>query len=256
MNILRKTMNLFLSLRTAIWLILSMLCLLFYGAIAMPLQQEFETLHKIPLFQWMIEQPARITWWLWFVLGVLALLTANTLLCSIESVFRKRESRQWLLIISPQVMHIGFLFILLAHLFSSYGGFKGTAFAYRGTVFQLPNGFEVKFDDVRADISPDGYIKDWSADISYFKDGNYQFSDIIRPNDPSLREGLGIYIKEVRIAPFPVALIEVSREPGALWALIGGILFTLGMTTLLLLKIRREDNKEVRSKKQEARSKK
>lgn len=241
MNILKKTIDFFLSLRTAILLILTMLCLLFYGAVALPLQKEFQALHEIPLFQWMLEHPAGITWWLWALIAVLSLLTANTLLCSIESVFRKRESRQWLLIISPQVIHIGFLFILLAHLFSSYGGFKGTAFAYRDTVFQLPNGLEVKFDDVKADIAPEGYIKDWSADISYFKDGDYQSSDVIRPNDPSLKEGLGIYIKEVRIAPFPVALIEVSREPGALWALIGGTLFLLGMSTLLVLKIRRED---------------
>lgn len=245
MNILKKTINFFLSLRTAIWLILAILCLLFYGAVAMPLQQEFQALHEIPLFQWMTEYPAWLTWWLWALIAVLLLLTANTLLCSIESVFRKRESRQWLLMISPQVIHIGFLFILLAHLLSSYGGFKGTAFAYRDTVFQLPNGLEVKFDEVKADIAPEGYIKDWSAAISYFKDGNYVSSDVIRPNDPSLRKGLGIYIKEVRTAPFPVALIEVSREPGALWALIGGILFTLGMSTLLVLKIRREGNKDV-----------
>lgn len=246
MHILKKTINVLVSLRTAIWLMLAMLCLLFYGAVAMPLQEEFLALHEIPLFQWMIEHPARITWWLWAVLAALSFLTANTLLCSIESVFRKRESRQWLLIISPQVIHVGFLFILVAHLFSSYGGFKGTAFAYRDTIFQLPNGLEVKFDEVRADIAPEGYVKDWSADISYFRDGNYVSSDVIKPNDPSLREGLGIYIKEVRTAPFPVALIEVSREPGALWALIGGILFTLGMSTLLVLKIRREDDRELR----------
>lgn len=242
MDFLKTIYRFLVSLRTAILLLIALLCLLFYGAVAMPVQKEFQALHEIPLFHWMQEYPAAVTWWLWAAVAVLSLLTANTLLCSIESVFRKRDARQWLLIISPQIIHIGFLFVLLAHLLSSYGGFKGTAFAYRESVFQLPNGLEVRFDDVRADLAPEGYIRDWAADISYFSAGAQIASDVIRPNAPSLREGLGIYIKEVRIAPFPVALIEVSREPGAVWALTGGIFFMLGMITLLMLKIRREDS--------------
>ncbi len=242
MNLLKNIYRFLVSLRTAILLLIALLCLLLYGAVAMPVQKEFQALHEIPLFHWMQEYPVTVTWWLWAAVAVLSLLTANTLLCSIESVFRKRDARQWLLIISPQIIHIGFLFVLLAHLLSSYGGFKGTAFAYRESVFQLPNGLEVRFDDVRADLAPEGYIRDWAADISYYSSGTQIASDVIRPNAPSLREGLGIYIKEVRIAPFPVALIEVSREPGAVWALTGGIFFMLGTITLLILKIRREES--------------
>ncbi len=174
---------------------------------------------------------------------VLSLLTANTLICSIESVIRKREVRKWLLIISPQVIHIGFLFILLAHLFSSYGSFKGNAFVYKGTTLQLPNGLVVVFDEIKTDVDISGYINGWSADIRYFKDSRHITSDIIGPNNPSFHEGLGIYIKNIRMAPFPVAMIEVSREPGALWALIGGVLFIAGMVTLLILKIKREEAK-------------
>jgi len=48
----------------------------------------------------------------------------------------------------------------------------------------------------------------------------------------------------VKVAPFPVAMIEVSREPGAPWALAGGILFIAGMVTLLFLKIRQEEPDE------------
>lgn len=240
-GILKKTYNFFLSVRTAIWLLFTVLCLLFFGAIVMPVQKEYQALHEMPLFMWMAEYPVSVTWWLWAVIAVLGLLTANTLFCSVESVLRKREAKQWLLIISPQVIHIGFLFILLAHLLSSYGGFKGTAVAYRESVFQLSNGLEVKFNDVRASIAPEGYIKDWTADISYFRDGSYLASDVIKPNAPSFRDGLGIYVKEVQIAPFPVALIEVSREPGAVWALLGGILFLAGMIILLALKIKREE---------------
>lgn len=240
-EILKKTYNFFQSVRTTIWLLFAVLILLSYGAVAMPVQKEHQALHDLNLFAWMVEYPVSVTWWLWAAITVLALLAVNTFLCSFESVIRKCEAKQWLLIISPQVIHIGFLFILLAHLLSSYGGFRGTAFASRESVFQLPNGLEVVFNDVRAAVSPDGYIRDWSAHVSYFKEGNYIASDVIKPNSPSFRDGLGMYVKEIRVAPFPVALIEVSREPGAVWALLGGILFIAGMTILLALRIKRED---------------
>ncbi len=198
-------------------------------------------MQTLPLFQWMLENPFDVTWWLWGSIGILSLLTANTILCSIESILKKREARQWLLIISPQIVHIGFLFILLAHLLSSYGSFKGTAFVYKDTVLALPNGLEVMFEEIRTSVDPSGYVTDWSSDIRYFKEGSPLSSDVIRPNSPSFKDGLGIYIKTVKVAPFPVAMIEVSRDPGALWALTGGILFMGGIITLLMLKIKREE---------------
>jgi len=195
----------------------------------------------VALFDWLKEMPTGITWWLWTAIAILALLTANTVVCSIDSLLRKREARQWLLLISPQIVHIGFLFILLAHLLSSYGSFKAVTFAYRDSVFQLPNNLEVRFNEVKADIDESGSVRDWSADIEYFQAGRSVERDRIEPNSPSFRDGIGIYIKTVKISPFPVAMIEVSREPGAVWALIGGILFMAGMMTLLFHKIKKEE---------------
>jgi hypothetical protein len=235
-----KILKFFLSLRTTIWLLLALLCLLFYGAVVMPMREEFQALHTVQLFQWMSENSPGITWWLWASIGVISLLTANTFLCSIESVVKKKSARQWLLVISPQVVHIGFLFILLAHFLSGYSSFRGTAVVYENSGLRLPNNNDVLFKRITADTDPMGYIKDWSADIEYFKDGRFLKADRIRPNSPSFQDGLGIFIKTVQFQPYPAAMIEVSKEPGALWALIGGILFMLGMITLLLLKIRKE----------------
>jgi hypothetical protein len=239
--IAKKISVFFFSLRTAIWLVIALLMLLLFGSILMPLRGEFQSMSMVPLFQWMTGNSLAITWWLWGAVFVLSLLTANTLLCSIESVVKKRGARNWLLVISPQVIHIGFLFILLAHLLSSYGSFKGMTYVGQGTSVRLPNGLTVLFKGINADIDPAGYIEDWSADVSYFRGNTEIASDVIRPNSPSFEEGLGIYVKTVRMEPFPAALIEVSREPGAPWALAGGILFIVGMSTLLILKIRREE---------------
>jgi cytochrome c biogenesis protein ResB len=231
----------FIALRTALWLLAALIFLLLYGSLVMPVHEEFLALHTTALFDWMKEMPAGITWWLWAAVAVLALLTANTVVCSIDALLRKRGARQWLLLLSPQIIHIGFLFILLAHLLSSYGSVKAVSFAYRDAVFQLPNSLEVRFNDVKADIDPSGYVRDWSADIEYFKAGRSLAKDRIRPNSPSFRGGIGIYIKTVKISPFPVAMIEVSREPGAPWALAGGVLFMAGMVTLLIMKSGREE---------------
>ena len=240
MHIARKALDFFLSLRTCLWLLLALLCLLLYGSFIMPLKEEFQTLHVMPLYTWMTENPLGVTWWLWASVGVLSLLTANTLFCSIESVSKKRGTKNLLLVLSPQVIHIGFLFILLAHLLSSYGSSRETGLVANGTVVPLAGGISVLFEEIKAEADSSGYISDWSAGISYLRDGARFKNDVIRPNSPSFYGGLGIYIKTVRFQPYPVALIEVSRDPGALWALVGGILFLVGMSTLLLLKIRRE----------------
>lgn len=241
-NILIKISIFFLSLRTAIWLFMALLCLLLYGSFVMPVSEEFQGLHVLPLFQWMTENSAGVTWWLWAAIAVISLLTANTLLCSIESVLKKKSARQWLLVLSPQVAHIGFLFILLAHLLSGYGSFRGTAVVYENQGLRLPNGNDVLIRKINVDMDPTGYIRDWTSDIEYFKEGASIGTDRVGPNSPSFQSGLGIYIKNVQLQPYPVAIVEVSREPGAAWALIGGLLFMTGMTALLLLKIRKEES--------------
>jgi hypothetical protein len=240
MDLLRKIVDILASLRTAIWLLLALLCILLYGSFLMPLREEFQGLHMVPLFRWLEESPAGVTWWLWAAMGILSLLTANTLFCSVESIIKKRGTRNMLLVLSPQVIHIGFLFVLLGHLLSSYGSFKGTAYVSRGTVLQLPNNESVVFDEIHADAGPSGYITDWSADIRYLREGGLFKADVIGPNSPSFRDGFGLYIKTVDFRPFPVALVELSRDPGAIWALVGGVFFLIGITSLLALKIKRE----------------
>jgi hypothetical protein len=207
----------------------------------MPRKDEFQSLNSIPLFQWMMENPLSLTWWIWAAIVILSFLTVNTLLCTADSIIKRRESKHWLMILSPQVVHIGFLFMLLAHLLSSYGSSKGMTFVHQGSVIQLQNGVDVVFDKINVDINSSGYINDWSAELRYFKKGRYIKSGVIFPNNPSFQDGIGIYIKTVQLRPFPAALIEVSREPGAFWALIGSIFFLTGMVVLLMFKIKKED---------------
>lgn len=241
MDLLNKAVKPLLSLKTSVWLLSVLLGVLFYGSLVMPSTPEFQGLYVVPLFRWLAASPFAVTWWLWLSIAALSLITLNTLACSIDSLVKKKGGSRLLLTISPQVVHAGFLFILLAHLLSSYGGYKKMAYAYEGSVLRLPGGPEVVFDRISAAIDPSGYIADWSANITYYRDGRVVARDVIGPNDPSFHDGFGIYIRNIRMSPYPVALIEASREPGAPFALAGGILFLAGMFSVLLLKVKREE---------------
>lgn len=240
MNTMFKTMlNLFFSLTTAVWLLLALICFLFFGAFLMPEAEEFKSINSLPLFQWLKDSPFSATWWLFGSIVLLCLLTANTLLCSFESVIKKRAGKQWLLLISPQIIHIGFLFILLAHLLSSAGSFRGRVVAYEGSVIRLPNDLLLSVKSLSVDIGPKGYPRGWRADIEYLAGGVKLKEDYLGPNRPSFYKGFGIYLKDIKAYPIKASLLEISREPGAVWAFIGGILFMTGTVALVALKIKK-----------------
>lgn len=231
----------FFSLRTALWCLGFLLVVFFAGAIIMPGRQEFQALHSIPMFEWLHKQPLRITWWLWCIIGILAVLAVNTLFCSIESIIRKRKVTQWLLLISPQIIHAGFLFMLVAHLMSAAGASQRVAAAEEGTQVEISgNNTSIKITDIVIRLDYYGYITDWEIGMEYLSDGNVLLEDRIRPNSPSVQMGFNINVKDLRVHPREAVLLQINREPGALCALIGGILFMAGIVTLILLKIRME----------------
>ncbi|MDP2167124.1 MAG: hypothetical protein Q8J64_02195 [Thermodesulfovibrionales bacterium] len=233
-------LNFLLSLRTAIWLLLSLLFLLFYGALAMPGGEAFQSINHLPLFSWIKENSFLDTWWLVGSIFVLSLLTANTLFCSVESIIKKMDKRQRLLIISPQVIHIGFLLMLLAHLVSSTGSMKATSAAYEGTRFDLAPGEEFIVKSISISLGPEGYVTDWRADIEHLSGGTKK-EGYLAPNRPFFAGGFGIYLKDAQAYPVKAILLEIRREPGAPWAFAGGLLFMAGTIALIAAKIRKED---------------
>jgi hypothetical protein len=231
----------FLSLRTSLWLMGLMLVLLFAGAFIMPGSQEFQGLHSTPLFKWIPEQPLSITWWLWGLIGVLTVMAVNTLFCSIESIVKKSNVTKWLLLISPQIIHAGALFILLAHLLSGMGASQKLAAAGEGSAIDLSGTDTVmKVKDIDIDLDYYGYITGWKVDVEYMSGGKVFRYDTISPNDPSVYTGFNINVKDLRAHPRKVVLLQINRDPGALWALAGGIMFIAGTFLLIALKIRAE----------------
>lgn len=238
MNFLKTTIRAMGSLRLSLWLIAAELGLLLAGAVQMPAMSQYSALNSMALFEWMRQAPLRASWWLWASVAVMSLMTLNTLICSAESIIRKRQGRQWLLTLSPQLIHIGFLLMLAGHLVSAAGAVHLEGIMAEGSTIKLPSGQYLRLGKVSLAISPQGYPLDWWADLEYYSPrGDLVKRGRAAPNSPSFSEGMGIYIKQ---AAYGKARMEVHREPGAPWALLGGALFTLGTIALAALKIQRE----------------
>lgn len=227
------------SLRLSIWLLMAQCCLFVAGAVNMPRMKAYGSMNSMPLFTWMQKAPPAAAWWLWASVAVIALLTLNTLACATLSLTNRPASRPWLSVLAPQVIHLGFLFMMAGHMVSSIGAVHTSYSMPEGAIVTLPGGTgHLRLAGVELDMSPRGYPLDWSAEVEYYApSGALIKRDVTAPNRPSFMDGLGVYIKQ---AAYGGALIEIHREPGTPWALGGGALFTLGTLALVGLKAGRE----------------
>lgn len=237
---IQHVIRFFFSLRTSLWLLAFILVLFLAGAFIMPGTKEFQLIHAVPMFQWLMKQPLSITWWLWCLIVVISILSINTLLCSVESIVRKGRVTKWLLLISPQIIHIGFLFILLAHLLSAVGGFQRLTATHEGTYLKMSEGNFIHVKNINIRTNSSGYITDWAVRVEFIDGGKTIREDIMKPNKPSLHRGFNINVKDLRGFPQKAVLLQVNREPGAFWALTGGVLVMVGTAILIILKIKIE----------------
>jgi len=235
--------NFFLSLKTTVWLLLSLIVLFFVGSYLMPANRGvFGPMNDMLLFDWMSEvalpNPGQ-TWWFFACLALLLLLTINTLVCSIHAVKGKWSRSDFLLRIAPQIIHAGFLCILLAHLLGAGMGYRLSGMLPEGASARLPEDRVLRLLTVRVYPDPAGHPRDWGADVELYEHGARVAAGSLGPNQPLFFHGVGIYLKSFDLDRTPSALLMVNKDPGALWALTGGMLFILGSVILLLLKWKR-----------------
>jgi hypothetical protein len=219
------------SLSLGIWLMGGVIVLLAIGSFNGG-GAESSSINDMALFAWLREAPLAWSWWLWLAIALLALLAVNTVLCSIESLRSKWQRTRFLALIAPQVMHAGFLFIVLAHLFSAYGSQKGVLQVAEGQVIGFPDGSGVAIANISGEVGPMGILTHYQAE-AIDSNGSGRAVGRISPNNPLFHKGFGVYLKDVQLSPQRIALIEIHREPGAGLALAGALLFTIGNFVLL-----------------------
>ena len=210
------------SLNLGLWLLTGVMLALAAGSFSRG-SSESGGLNDMPLFVWLQHAPISFSWWLWICVALIAILCLNTLCCSIEALRRKGRS------IAPHLMHLGFLLIVVAHLFSAWGGFKQALQLGEGGAIEFPGGEMVRVENIAMEFGPMGMPTGYRA-VLRLENGS---SKTVQPNSPMFHKGYGMYLKNVDYAPAPVALIEVHKEPGAAWALFGALFFTIGNLMLL-----------------------
>ena len=235
--------NFFLSLKTTVWTLFGLVILFFIGSYMMPMHREvFSSMNEGLLFDWVEGVATRNigqTWWFFAALAGLILLTINTIVCSWQSIRGRWSRHDFLLRLSPQAIHLGFLFILLAHLLGAGWGYRLSGTLAEGASANLPENLTLYVRTISAEVDGSGYLTDWSAAIYVLENGARVKVGILGPNQPLFYKGVGFYLKNLSNEGRPAAHLMVNKDPGAIWALIGSILFMLGSTTLLALKWKR-----------------
>ncbi|MBT0664091.1 cytochrome C biogenesis protein ResB [Geobacter pelophilus] len=229
---MKKLYDFLTSLDLGIWLVSGVMLFLGIGSF---IAKEGSAINDVPLFIWLTQAPPAETWWLWITVAILAVLALNTVLCSIESLRAKWQRGSFLIRIAPQLMHLGFLLIMLAHLSSAYGGFKDGGPLPEGGAFSFPDGSRLDLVKLDVQIGPMGMPLDFSGVLRHSTPSGV-IKGTFSPNHPYFYKGFGVYLKNVEPSPVRTALVEIHREPGAPLALAGALFFTVANLMLIWLR--------------------
>lgn len=195
----------------------------------------------MPLLIWLREVPVSVSWWLWLTMLLLVLLVVNTILCSSETLWSRWGKAGLMPLMAPQLMHAGFLLIVLAHLQGAYGSYLQQVEVVEGMVAQLPDGRQFGIAGLTVTMSPMGMPTGFSGElVTDLRNPAERYT--ISPNHPWFSGGYGVYIKQAEEYPNRSALLEIHREPGAGMALAGAIVFTVGNLLLLYLRSRSKEH--------------
>lgn len=234
--------NFFFSLRTAVWTLCALVCVFFIGSYLMPMHRDVHgPMNDRLLFDWALNIAAErlsATWWFFLSVAGLVLLTVNTLVCSIQALRERLGRADLLLRISPQIIHLGFLLILLAHLLGAGWGYRLSGALPEGASGAIPGGRVLHLRSLNIEADERGMPTGWAAGVRILEEGVVMAEGTLGPNRPLFYDGVGVYLKSFGAEPVPYALLMVNRDPGAVWALAGSLLFLFGSAALLALKWR------------------
>lgn len=220
--------------------LLALVCL-FMAAGSFSLSGEYAAaINGMPLVAWLREVPLSISWWLWVTVVLLALLALNTVLCSAETLRSRWGACSMTSLLAPQLIHAGFLLIVLAHLGSALWSSHYSLEVGEMTLAALPDGSRFGIASINVTSTPEGMPVEFSSEL--VPDPNKPDVRVsISPNHPWFSGGFGVYLKQAAAFPYKRALLEIHHEAGAGMALAGSLLFVVGNIQLVAIRSKRQD---------------
>ena len=222
-------------------LLLALLCISMGAGSFLLAGEHAAGINAMPLIDWLLAVPVGVTWWLWLSVAALVLLAFCTLLCSSETVWARLGKGSLPTLLAPQLIHAGFLLIILAHLVSAMWSSVRQLEVREGSLAALPDGSLFRVAGISVAMSPGGMPIGFSSELAT-NPHNPLVRTVIKPNHPWLSGGYGVYIKQAEVYPFKRALLEIHREPGAGLALAGAVLFVVGNVLLLVIRSKAHEN--------------
>lgn len=228
----------FSSLRLTVWILTILIAVFFFGSYLMPLYPDAHAgMNSMPLLRWWLGSGSKhgvVNQWLPLSVILLVFLTLNTLVCTLRSI-RPGPS------IWAHLVHLGFLFILLAHLVTASTGYREAGIVLvEGRSVAIPKlGVQVQLRRIDYTPYPGGMPKDYGAEVALVSEKGTS-TGRLGPNRPLFYDGVPIYLKNLGFRPVPYAVCEVAHDPGAPVALAGSLLFLVGSVPLPFLQKKRE----------------
>lgn len=223
---LKAVSRFFLSMRTAVTLFILMSALSMAGSSSLVRNLSFFSgIDDAPLFEWLSASGG--AWWIYAMISALAVLAVSIIFCTADALISRMSLGGLALKLSPQAMHMGVLFIMLGHLLTASYGLRSDVLLKEGATHSLSSGRSVRLDRVTAVEDENGYFTDWEAKVT-LAGVTGETGKLLKPARPAYFAGTGLFLKSVTVVEERTALIRISRDPGAPWALAGGILLVLG----------------------------
>lgn len=215
---MKRILDILLSVKTAFALFWLFVIIAFVGSVELPTHLSFYSgIDEEPLFKWLRENQVIVrTWWIYGLILALALIALNTIFCTVEALLKRVRGRNLIRKLMPQLMHIGVLFVMLGHLITASSSYRTEVDIKKGDFLSLPDGTKVQVLSVKEVLDEEGFPIDW----------------VVTLKTPSGELESGP-LRPVKVGPFTIlaqaaeedtAVVRVVKDPGAIWALLGGVL--------------------------------
>ncbi|RMG73823.1 MAG: hypothetical protein D6710_02675, partial [Nitrospirae bacterium] len=174
-----------LSVKTAFYLMVAFSVVAVTGSVIHPRNLSFFSgIDSTPLFRWLSQSDhLEITWWIYAMILILALLGINTLVCTVDALLKRVRLKNLMLKLSPQLIHIGVMMIMIGHLLTASIGLKMDVFLEKDRPQSLTGDRVIGLDDVQVVTNADGYVVDWTSRV-WVKDGSHLYRLMLKPSRP------------------------------------------------------------------------
>lgn len=225
-------LKVFLSIKTSLWLTGISMAVFLAGSFYIPHNLEvFSEINDMPLFQWLSLNSADLNKfiWIYLLLGMMTLLSINMFICTLNAVLKKSSWSRLIEGLSPHVLHIGVMLVLLGHLISASTGYKQDVPLSVNTVTEV-RGFIIKISDIEFFNKKGEDSTRWRLSLSINNNDK-----VIGPAKPAFYKGAGFFVKSVDQKE-KKALIGLVYDPGAIWEVIGAIVFIIASAGIFYVK--------------------